>query len=177
MIAGTCSSFAILDARSRRSPAISSYVPPGSARTTSGCSTPFASIDSASASSDSPLNSLRGWSGFGRISSTGIWRRPGSASSGREFPGRIAARPRPMPRDSATGGHLLCEFEIRERAGTLRVVQRDRHAVARGFADADVAGDDRVEDELGEVLTQLALDVGCQARATVVHGDDHPGHG
>ena len=36
-----------------------------------------------------------------------------------------------------------------------------------------VARDDGVEDELGEVLAQVALDVARQPRAAVVHGQQH----
>src|SRR3954447_22720287 len=92
----------------------------------------------------------------------------------RELPGRIAARPRPMPRDSATRGHLLGEFEIGDRAWAGRVVESYRHTEARRLAHADVAGDDGVEDQVGEVLAQLALHVSGQTRASVVHRDDHP---
>ena len=47
--------------------------------------------------------------------------------------------------------------------------------VARGFADADVTGNDRVEDELREVLPHLPLDVLPEPRSPVVHGEHHPG--
>src|SRR5258706_2677167 len=135
---------------------------------------PRASIDSASASSDSPLNSLRGWSGLGRMSSTGISRSADSLPAVRVELGRMAARPRPIPR-SATSGHLTRELEVCLRAGAGRIVQRDGNAEAGRLADADVARYDGLEHELGEMLAQLALDVGGEACAVVVHGDDHAG--
>src|SRR5436305_2511460 len=131
---------------------------------------PRASIDSASASRDSPSNALRGWSGFGRMSSTAIWR---NADSPPVRPlGRIAARPRPMPR-SATRRHLARELEVGLRARARGVVQRHGDAEAGRLADTDVPRDDGVEYELREMLPQLTLDVGREARAVVVHRDDH----
>jgi len=52
-----------------------------------------------------------------------------------------------------------------------------RAAEARRLADPDVARDDRVEDQRGEVLAHLALDVAREARAPVVHRQEHPGDG
>ena len=48
---------------------------------------------------------------------------------------------------------------------------------ARRLAEADVARDHGVEDELREVLAHLALDVARQARAAVVHRQQHAGDG
>ena len=49
--------------------------------------------------------------------------------------------------------------------------------VARRLAEPDVARDHRVEDERGEVLADLALDVLGELRARVVHRQQHPGDG
>src|SRR3954466_4115265 len=159
---------------------------------------PRAFTDSARASRASSSNSRRGWFGLGRISSVGISRRPVSA---RELVERIAARPRPIPRAapplvppvalvprpdragvpprplavSATCSHLLRELEVGHGARAARVVADHGEAVARGLADADVTGDHGIEDELGEVLSDLALDVLREARSTVVHRQDHAG--
>src|SRR3954451_21805475 len=136
---------------------------------------PRAFTDSESASSASSSNSRRGWLGFGRISSVGISRRPVSS---RALVERIAARPRPIPRwappspfaaGSATCSHLLGKLQIGHRAGAPRIVADDGQAVAGCFADANVARDHGVEDELGEVLTHLALDVLREPGAAVVH--------
>src|SRR3954454_21873669 len=159
---------------------------------------PRAFTDSASATSASSSNSRRGWFGFGRISSVGISRRPVSS---RELVERIAARPRPMPRAppaplvlpaplpalpgppprpfavSATCSHLLRELQVGHRPRAARVVADHGKAVARGLPDADVTGDDGVEDELREVLPNLALDVLGEAGTTVVHRQHHAGHG
>ena len=57
----------------------------------------------------------------------------------------------------------------------MRVVVDHGAAEARRLADADVARDHRVEDEIREVLANLALDVARQARAPVVHRQQHAG--
>src|SRR3954452_4368550 len=91
---------------------------------------------------------------------------------------RIAARPRPMPRGrSATGGHLLRELEVGLRAGAVRVVMNDWPPEARRLAEPDVPRDDGVEDERGEVLADLTLHALRELRASVVHREQHPGHG
>src|SRR4051812_30365421 len=151
---------------------------------------PRALTDSASAMRASSSNSRRGWFGLGRISSVGISRRPVSS---RELVERIAASPRPMPRPpipaplparpvpptplavSATCSHLLGELQVGHGARAARVVADYGEAIARGLPEADVARDHRVEDELGEVLPDLALDVLGKPRAPVVHGEDHAG--
>ena len=79
--AGTSSRPASWAARQRRSPAISSYVPPGQGRTRIGCKTPRSRTDSESASSDSWSKDCRGWSGLGLIRSTGRRRSSGRSSA------------------------------------------------------------------------------------------------
>jgi hypothetical protein len=56
---------AILDARQRRSPAISSYPPAVRGWTMTGCNTPRSRIESASAVSEASSKRLRGWDGLG----------------------------------------------------------------------------------------------------------------
>src|SRR5947209_1415900 len=110
------------------------------------------------------------------MSSIGIWRS--SSWSSRGTTAMIAARPRPMPFcRSATGGDLLGQLEVGIGPGAVRVVVDHRDAEAGRLADAHVAGDDGVEDQLGEMLADLTLDVLGQARAPVVHREQHPGHG
>src|SRR3954451_22081931 len=131
--------------------------------------TPRSCTDLASACSAASSKCRRGWSLLGLMSSTARSRRSGVApscpGSGAETE-RIAASPRPMPR-SATGRALLGQLEVGVRARGVRVMVDHRAAVARRLADPDVARDDRVEDELGEVLAHLALDVARQSRAAV----------
>src|SRR3954467_8528857 len=106
-------------------------------------------MESARASRAGSSKCRRGWLGLGRISSSGMSRRPAAWS--RPAVGMMAARPRPRPERlaaSATGGHLLRKLEIGHRARATRVVAGDREPVARRLAHADVARDDRVEDEL-----------------------------
>ena len=53
----------------------------------------------------------------------------------------------------------------------------DGQAEARRLPHPDVARDNGIEDELGEVLAHLPLDVLREPGATVVHGQGHPGDG
>src|SRR3989338_6880878 len=80
MTAGTCLKQINLEARSRRSPAMSSYCvsrPPSGRSTSSrvtvkGCKRPYCRMLSASDFNPSSLNSRRGWDGLGLILSTSI---------------------------------------------------------------------------------------------------------
>src|SRR3954469_22445988 len=180
-IAGTWPSPAITAARSRRSPAISSKLPPERGRTTTGCRMPRALTDSERASRASSSNSRRGWLGLGRISSLAISLRPDSS---RALVERIAARPRPIPRPppspfavSATCSHLFRKLQVGHGARAARVVADDGEAVARRLAHADVAGNDGVEYDFGEVLADLTLEVLREAGEPVLHGQHHAGDG
>src|ERR1700733_10020611 len=107
--------------------------------------------------------------------STGIGRS--SWSSSRGATDRIAARPRPIPFGrSATRGHLLGELEVGVCAGAVRVVVDNGLAKARRLPDPDVAGDDRIEHQFGEVLADLPLDILREAGSGVMHRQQHPGH-
>ena len=52
----------------------------------------------------------------------------------------------------------------------------DRHAEARGLGHSDVARDHGAENEIGEVLAQLALDVLGKPRSLIKPVPDRPGH-
>ncbi len=56
----------------------------------------------------------------------------------------------------------------------MGVVVDHRLAEARRLAHADVAGDDGLEHQLGEVLADLGLDVLGQTGPAVVHRQQHP---
>ena len=56
------------------------------------------------------------------------------------------------------------------------VVGERGHAVAGGFGEADVAGDDGVEEQVAEVLFELFADFDDEAAAAVVHGADDAGY-
>src|SRR5439155_24499433 len=156
--------------------ATGSYVPPAIGRTRSGWPTPRSASEPARPCSASSSKRLRGCAGFGLIRSTGSSRSSGAgsapASAGLDTL-RIAARPRPIPR-SATAGDLLGEFEVGVGPGAVRVVVDDGAPEARRLADAHVARDHGVEDELREVLAHLALDIAREPRAPVVHREQHP---
>ena len=145
-------------------------------------STPRTRIDSASSASRASSNVRRGCRGLGWISSTGISRRPCSCSVLR---GRIAARPRPMPRGRGSAARRM-QFGLRHgrpppsRAADMRPSPRcagacrvTGHAEARRLPHAHVARDDGLEDELGEVLADLPFNITGKPRAAVVHRQDH----
>ena len=48
--------------------------------------------------------------------------------------------------------------------------------MAGGFGEADVAGDDGVEEQVAEVLFELFADFDDEAAAAVVHGADDAGY-
>ena len=83
--------------------------------------------------------------------------RPGVGSAlrvhRRRPAGAAAARRAPAPaRSPSTRGHLPSKRDIGVGARAVRIVQRDRHAVARRLAEAHVARDHGLEhDRLGEV--------------------------
>ena len=56
------------------------------------------------------------------------------------------------------------------------VVGEGGEAVAGGFGEADVAGDDGVEEQVAEVLFELFADFDDEAAAAVVHGADDAGY-
>src|SRR4051795_6562838 len=121
-----------------------------------GCRTPRALTDSDNPTRASSSKSPRGWRGFGSTSSTGTSRSP---LSSRAFDdGRIADRPRPIPRldpVSPTSGHLLGQLEVRGRSRAMRIVPGYGKPEARSLAHSHVARDHRIENEVGEVLPDL----------------------
>lgn len=56
------------------------------------------------------------------------------------------------------------------------VVGEGGEAVAGGFGEADVAGDDGIEEQVAEVLFELFADFDDEAAAAVVHGADDAGY-
>ena len=56
------------------------------------------------------------------------------------------------------------------------VVGEGGEAVAGGFGEADVAGDDGVEEQVAAVLFELFADFDDEAAAAVVHGTDDTGY-
>lgn len=58
----------------------------------------------------------------------------------------------------------------------MGVVGEGGEAVAGGFGEADVAGDDGIEEQVAEVLFELFADFDDEAAATVVHGADDAGY-
>src|SRR2546425_2155593 len=82
-----------------------------------------------------------------------------------------ASRPRPSPR-LCMREDLLCQFEVRDGSAGAEVMEHHRLAVARGFAEADVPGDHRVEDLPREVALDLVPDLEREARPPLEHGQD-----
>src|SRR5579859_6187248 len=141
-------------ARHRRSPAMSSY-PSMWRRTRIGCSTPCLRIESASSPSGSASNRARTCCRDGRIWSTATIC--GTMAPPSRDIGMRASRPRPSPRacacvivSCAPCHELLRELAICDRAAAGRVVLDHRLPVAGRFTDADVAGDEGLE-QLGRM--------------------------
>src|SRR5262245_17596491 len=99
-----------------------------------GWRTPDERMDVASWSRLSDSNALRGWLGFGWISSTDT---SSSASPSVGVEARSAPRPRPSPR-LGTMQNLPRQLQICDRAAGFQIVEHDRLAVARGFRDPDI---------------------------------------
>ena len=71
---------------------------------------------------------------------------------------------------------FIGQVEISLGAFGVGVVGEGGEAVAGGFGEADVAGDDGVEEQVAEVLFELFADFYDEAAAAVVHGADDAGY-
>ena len=71
---------------------------------------------------------------------------------------------------------FIGQVEISLGAFGVGVVGEGGEAVAGGFSEADVAGDDGVEEQVAEVLFELFADFDDEAAAAVVHGADDAGY-
>ena len=72
----------------------------------------------------------------------------------------------------------MCSSDLGEvgfGAFGVGVVGECRHAVAGGFGEADVAGDDGLEHQVAEMLEKLFADFDDEAAAAVVEGADDAG--
>src|SRR5215475_4942602 len=67
--------------------------------------------------------------------------------------------------------HLPREIEIRYCARRAKIVEHDRLAVARRLGDPNVSRNDRREDLVAEMLLYFPLDLACQARPAIKHGE------
>src|SRR5258708_23144110 len=73
---------------------------------------------------------------------------------------RIALRPLPIPGIGlATRRDLLRQLEIRLGTGAVGIVVGYRQPVTRGLAHPDIAGNDRLEHQVGEMRAHFPLDV------------------
>src|SRR5438105_12798313 len=184
-IAGIVSLPASFEARQRRSPAMIWKSSPAG-RTRIGCSTPCSRIDAASSWSVSSWKVIRGCSGLGTTFST--------ASSLMEF-GPFDARRLTMPcwasrscwkiRVPASRNdlpllvstcHLLREIDEGLRRVRLGVVDGDRHARGRRFADLHRLTDDGPEDLMVAEVSQGLEHVAAEDRAAVVERRQHAEH-
>ena len=71
---------------------------------------------------------------------------------------------------------FIGQVEISLRAFGVGIVGEGGEAVAGGFGEADVAGDDGIEEQVAEVLFKLFADFDDEAAAAVVHGADDAGY-
>src|SRR6266852_2024071 len=153
--------------------------------------TPFDLIDRARSSSRSSSTRARGWKLFGArrsmSTSEGDVRTSGAS-------GISALRPLPsagrlsivkfLVRGSGVAGsscrgrgaafhHLAGESLIRLRPARLGVVQDDREAVTRGFAEPDVSRNHRAVYLFLEELSHVGRDLLTQIRALITHRQEH----
>src|SRR3989338_4619506 len=135
-------------------------------RTITGWITPEALIEAASSFKVLESKAFLGWFVLTAIWPTGISTRESCPSLGVEE--SRAPRPRPSPR-LFMSQDLPREFEVRERAARLEVVEHHRPAVTRGLREAHVAGDDGIEDLTREVAVDLVADLEREARSAVEH--------
>ena len=75
-----------------------------------------------------------------------------------------------------TCNQFVSQVEISLRAFGVGIVGEGGEAVAGGFGEADVAGDDGVEEQVAEVLFELFANFDDEAAAAVVHGADDAGY-
>ena len=147
------------------------------------------------AASSSAIPGAPGWYGFGRIRLVGISRTPDGAGGALRDQGREAAPEagRPIgtdrhaaltaavgrrlvsasrPRRPSRGAQLVGEPLVGRRADRVGAVERDRQAVAGRLGQADAPRDDRLEDPIAEMPSDLGRDVGGQVRPAIEHGQD-----
>src|SRR5215467_3652570 len=84
-----------------------------------------------------------------------------------------APSPRPRPR-LFMSDHLTGQVEIRQRAARFELVQHDRLAMARSFAEPDVAWNDGLEDLSRKVALDLIADLQRKTRASIEHREHDP---
>src|SRR3990167_8192965 len=97
---------------------------------------------------------------------TGASTAAGSAAAGKSRSSALSPLPSAL---RVMGDDLLGEFEITLAAARLRVVEQDGLAVARGFGQAHVSGNDAREDLCAEEVAQVGQDL-REVGALVVHG-------
>src|SRR3989338_1074024 len=102
---------------------------------------------------------------------TGASTAAGSAAAGKSRSSALSPLPSAL---RVMGDDLLGEFEITLAAARLRVVEQDGLAVARGFGQAHVPGDDAREHLGAEEVAQVSQDLARKVGALVVHGEEDP---
>src|SRR5215813_5818895 len=135
-------------------------------RTMIGWVTPEDLIDAANSSRAVKSKTFRGWCGFTSIWSIGT-STSASASAGSDA--KSAPRPRPSPRLVIMVQDLPSQFEVRDGAAGLEVMQHDRPSVAWRFRETDVARNDCVEYLPWEVSVDLFADLEREARTAIEH--------
>src|SRR5438093_1573729 len=170
---------AALDARQRRSPAISWYSPPSRGRTRIGCRTPCSRMDAASSSRDVWSKTSRGCSGFGVMRSTSTLRTPPRGRPWRSFERRLtiageSSRSSDRRRAAAARKSVRAKVDYlpRELAiGPSRVratgVRCDGASDERRLAELHGVPDDRVEDVVVTDNAELIEHVPGEVRSCV----------
>src|SRR4051812_17068303 len=140
---------------------------------------PCCRSESAKAAISAASNWRRGWNGLASIWSTGMYNRSEGSNEPGSYPPSSrpsrASRPRPSRRLGLfTVDHLQDQFGIGPRAPRPGTIVEHALAVARGLADADVAGDHGPEDRLREIAPYFIGYLVGQVQRGVEHRQDDP---
>src|SRR5438094_9124396 len=133
--------------------------------------TPDDWMDAVSSRKASESNTFLGWFGLTSIRSTAISLVVSSVPG---VDDRSAPSPRPRPRWLFMLQHLPREFEIGDSAAGAEIVQHDRLAVARRFAEPNVAWNHCLENFAWEVTTDLVAHLKRETCPTIEHREHDP---
>src|SRR5262245_2297501 len=89
---------------------------------------------------------------------------------------RSAPRPRPRPGLLCMLEDLPRQFEVGDSTAGAQVVEHDRLAVTRSFAEPDISWNDGLEDLTGEIPMNLFTDLQSHAGAAVEHREYDAAH-
>src|SRR5512145_2705324 len=140
-----------------------------------GWITPCSLMDAASSLSRSSLKVFRGWNSFGTILSSSISMMPRAFFSFSPSTERSGIRaPSPLPSACfCMAQHLFCKIKITLGAARPDVVEQDRLAVARRFAQGHVAMDHGFIHLAAEILAHFIGHLLGKVVPAVEHRQQH----